>query len=344
MSQNKINDASKDKEYFTITPQLVWALSRTPHDLALWNVIKMVAGDDSECILSTPDLATLAMMSTGKVSDCRKYLLEAGLLSGELRKDPGYPQPVWHLTIPDLWLANAEWRQEIGDKLKDRIEYKRQQKESLHEVKASPDEKGIAPDEKGIIPGEKGIIPGETKEIQKEIQTDNQKEEPVPVFPEKPAADSPAPSKLTTFKQGDDPLTVAQKCAAHREEAGNYADPLEDVLIDTAITHFSNGRAPKKSSGTYRDMANVIGEIHAAYDLASEERGKALNAVRLAIELFIAEKPQMAIYKYPSFAANYGQYLTRALNGEKTPRPVMDPGRFDEATRMTLERLKHGNG
>lgn len=97
MAQNELTDESADRKYFVIVPQIVWAQAMDVYDLALWTAVKMVAGDAGECCLSTEDLATLAMMSAGKVSQCRQRLLAIGLLQGELRRDPGYPQPVWHL-------------------------------------------------------------------------------------------------------------------------------------------------------------------------------------------------------------------------------------------------------
>jgi hypothetical protein len=155
MAKNKLTDDSEDKKYFTLTPQIVWALSRDAYDFTLWSVIKMVAGENGECILSTEDLAQLAMMSVGKVSECRKYLLSQKLLKGQCRKDPGYPQPVWHLTVPNLWRRNVEWRNSIGDELSARIELKRQQRgKSLHQVKPSPGEEGTSPGEEGTSPGE----------------------------------------------------------------------------------------------------------------------------------------------------------------------------------------------
>ena len=178
MSQNKIKNNSNDKEYFVLTPQIVWAASRDPYDYTLWNVIKMIAGDNGECFLSTEDLAILSMMSAGKVSDCRKYLISQGLLEGEVRQDPGYPQPVWHLTIPDLWKANVEWREQNAP-LKQRIEFKKEQREtlrstrktakhnSLHQVKPSSGEERPSPDEERPSPDE-------TKNNHQE----NQKEQP----------------------------------------------------------------------------------------------------------------------------------------------------------------------
>lgn len=186
MSRTTIADKSADRKYFIITPQLVWALSRDTYDYTFWNVVKMIAGDHGECTLATPDLATLAMMSRGKAHDCRTYLLDIGLLEGEIEQDPGYPQPVWHLRIPDLWPRNIAWRETLGHKLKARIELKRLQKaegkKSVHVVNAeerSCGERGHTPHEQGPTPGEQGPTPGETKKNQKE----NQKgEQDLPLF------------------------------------------------------------------------------------------------------------------------------------------------------------------
>lgn len=172
MSDNRIEDHSKDHAYFIITPQLVWALCKDPYEFTLWSVIKMVAGDAGECYLSSNQLASLSMMSLGKVSQCRKRLIDIGLLEGEIRRDPGYPQPVWHLRVPDLWQLNIKWRQRYN-LLTDRLKFKEYQKE------LSPDEslksiedkrKKLSPDEsfKELSPGEKGPSPDERKKIQKE--------------------------------------------------------------------------------------------------------------------------------------------------------------------------------
>ena len=175
--QTTVTDTSADKKYFILTPQIVWALARDTYDYTLWDTVKMIAGDHGECILSTEDLALLAMMSVGKVVDCRAYLLDQRLLLGELKRDPGYPQPVWHLRVPDLWQRNIEWRASFHS-LEARIELKRQWKElkkSLHLVKAN---QGPSPGEEGPSPGEGYPSPGEAKKNHKE----EPKEEPTPDF------------------------------------------------------------------------------------------------------------------------------------------------------------------
>lgn len=120
-------DNSDDAKYFTITPRLVWALARNVYDYALWGVVKDIAGDKGECFLSREDMAALAMMSTGQVSDSRTYLMSVGLLQGRLTRDPGYPQPVWHLQTPNLWRRNIEWVEQCPT-IRERVIWKRDQK------------------------------------------------------------------------------------------------------------------------------------------------------------------------------------------------------------------------
>lgn len=159
---NKIRNDSKDWRYFVIAPRLVWALSRNPFDYTLWCVVKDVAGDSGECYLSTPELADLAMMSTGQVSKSRSYWISIGILAGELKRDKGYPQAVWHLTVPDIWAQNIAWAQKYVS-ISERIEFKK----SLHPVKASHSEGKRSPGESKASPHEGKASPGETKNIPK---------------------------------------------------------------------------------------------------------------------------------------------------------------------------------
>lgn len=147
-----IRDQSADRKYFTITPRIVIAYARNPYDLALWTTVKDVAGESGECYLATPELAALSGMSTGQVSLSRAYWIKIGFLQGEVRRDLGYPQPVWHLTIPDLWERNISWCLE-HPKISDRIAFMAANR-SLHVVKASS--------------GEGGGSPGETKKNNKD--------------------------------------------------------------------------------------------------------------------------------------------------------------------------------
>lgn len=114
---NIIKDESGDRKYFIHTPQIVWALARTPYDYILWDVIKMVAGESGVCKLGTRQLAELAKMSVAKVQDSREYLLAQGLIEGELKLDSGYSSEVWNLTIPDLWERTLNWRKTLDSEV-----------------------------------------------------------------------------------------------------------------------------------------------------------------------------------------------------------------------------------
>lgn len=141
----RVKDQSNDKRYFTITPRIVKAYARTPHDLALWETVKDIAGEDGECYLNTEQLAILCGASAGQVSNSRKYWLKIGFLKGEIRKDPGYSQAVWHLTVPDIWKQNVEWC-EKHPKIEDRLAFRKAHK-SLHTVKPSYSEGKPSPSE-----------------------------------------------------------------------------------------------------------------------------------------------------------------------------------------------------
>lgn len=126
--ENRIRDTSGDHKNFIQIPNVVLLQVLDPHEFVLWAVCKMVAREDGECYLTTENLATLAMMSRGKVHAARKRLLEIGLLVGEKRQDPGQTFPVWHLRIPDLWQENTLWQQE-NPTLRDKIALKEVDKE-----------------------------------------------------------------------------------------------------------------------------------------------------------------------------------------------------------------------
>ena len=115
-NHNHVEDEGGDRKYFVQIPVFIWAMVRDPYDLVLWHTIKMIAWEKGVCKLSTEDLAVLSMMSVGKVSECRQRLIDLGLINGSVKKEADYPQPVWHLTIPDVWEENVAWAKEHDTK------------------------------------------------------------------------------------------------------------------------------------------------------------------------------------------------------------------------------------
>lgn len=141
----RVKDESNDKKYFTITPRIVKAYARNSHDLALWETVKDIAGESGECYLNTEQLSILSGVSTGQISSSRKYWIKIGFLKGEIRKDPGYSQAVWHLSIPDIWAKNIAWC-EKHPKIEDRLNFRLAHR-SLHRMKPSPSEGKPSPSE-----------------------------------------------------------------------------------------------------------------------------------------------------------------------------------------------------
>lgn len=131
----RVKDASNDTRYFALVPRIVTATCRNPFDLAVWIIVKEVAGEAGECWLDTESLAALAGMSLGQAHKSRAFLIGQGLLQGELKKHDGQGQKVWHLTVPNLWARNVSFA-ESHPKIADRIAYK----QSLHTVKHSQGE------------------------------------------------------------------------------------------------------------------------------------------------------------------------------------------------------------
>jgi len=108
--QYTASEGGNDRKYFIMTPQIVWAECDSPYEFMLWSVVKMIAAEDGECYVGTRNLAKLCTMGIGTVSRARKALLDKGLLMGKLVEHGD--NKVWHLSIPDLWSENVQWRKE----------------------------------------------------------------------------------------------------------------------------------------------------------------------------------------------------------------------------------------
>ena len=171
---NKLENKSGDAKYFTLVPRIVQLLKRDPYDLALWVTIKEICGgDDSgrECYLSTEQLAILSGMSEGKVIDCRRYLIAQGLLEGNIHKDPGYPQPVWHLKVPDVWGRNTIMAQQYLT-IQQRIDFILNRKNLIHSGRSVLPEDTVSSVRTEPSPHEGRPSPGESKNNHKEKPTE----------------------------------------------------------------------------------------------------------------------------------------------------------------------------
>jgi hypothetical protein len=163
-----ITDNSNDHKYFVLVPRMVLALVDDAYELALWTVIKDIAGDEGTCIVGVRDLAILGMMAKSKAHNSLHSLMAKQLLFGNLVKDLGMHSNVWHITVPDLWRRNTDWSIQHRS-LKGRI------KDKAEQIERSPHERSIerSPGDFERSPGDFERSPGGTKEELKEELKEN---------------------------------------------------------------------------------------------------------------------------------------------------------------------------
>src|SRR5690606_20281112 len=81
-------------------------------------------------------LATLTMMSEGKVSECRSYWMKQGLLEGHRVAGQSESSAVWRLTIPNIWDKNIRWAEKYAT-ISERLAYKDRLKKAVSPPLAS---------------------------------------------------------------------------------------------------------------------------------------------------------------------------------------------------------------
>lgn len=92
------------RRYVTEIPLIIKYLSLTPYEGWLYTCLKMSCSSNS-VELSTRDMAELANMSVGKVSECKHSLKEKGLIT--VTERTGKDKDI--IVICDLWLVNSAY-------------------------------------------------------------------------------------------------------------------------------------------------------------------------------------------------------------------------------------------
>lgn len=156
-----------------------------------------------------------------------------------------------------------------------------------------------------------------------------------------------------------DPLTLdlARRTEAARAPSGNYATPPcaggDDDLAAFGLFCLYDKRGkqpPKQGTKEHGQQCERVREALRAYGYQQAD----LQIVEKAAEIHCERKGQWVNVFYKSFVADFGvalqdgEYFIKhgylPANGNRQQAPRRDPGRFDEATRMTLERLEnHGD-
>lgn len=201
---NRAKDQSGNRKYFTMLLRIVQMKARSPYDISAWTTVMDVAGESGECDYLTEELAALAMMSVGKFSECRAFLLEQRLLEGYLENDDGRGNKRWHLTVPDLWAENVKISQQFKT-VRNRIKFKKEQLLSNKKTVSCGEKETFSPHEKGLSSHEKAVSPGETPSfIEKNLLEEPEKNQP-PAFAQKlPLKKYSAEWAMWTVEQGDE--------------------------------------------------------------------------------------------------------------------------------------------
>lgn len=200
---NRAKDQSGNRKYFTMLLRIVQMKARSPYDISAWTTVMDVAGESGECDYLTEELATLSMMSVGKFSECRTFLLDQGLLDGYLENDEGRGNKRWHLTVPDLWGENVKISQQFKT-VKDRVKFKKNQIVDSKKTFSPGEKETVSPGEAPVSPYEKAVSPGEAPSfIEKNLLEEPKKNQP-PAFDQKsPLKKYSAEWAMWTAEQGN---------------------------------------------------------------------------------------------------------------------------------------------
>jgi hypothetical protein len=105
MDNNHITTQETQRSHFTMIPNIVDDGNLDPYSFRLYAHLRRVAGEAGECWQSTETLAEACKMSTGKVSECKGILKEAGLVI--VRECSGAGGRYHNIVIVDVWADNA---------------------------------------------------------------------------------------------------------------------------------------------------------------------------------------------------------------------------------------------
>ena len=104
----KSRDAAPLHQWFSMLPNVIWREGwLTPHELALYIVLKGIAGEDGECWYTGKDLARMAGISKNTVTAAKRALVEKELIEVEEAPASKGGTAVRHIiTIKDIWDLN----------------------------------------------------------------------------------------------------------------------------------------------------------------------------------------------------------------------------------------------
>ena len=105
-----VPNPKQDWGYYATTPRLVRTGYKqlTPTQKWLYVCLKDLCGDHGTCFRTLESLSEETDLSTGMLSESIQVLHQAGLIHAEKKKRHEKGWPVWHISIVDIWGANAK--------------------------------------------------------------------------------------------------------------------------------------------------------------------------------------------------------------------------------------------
>ena len=105
---NVIRDATNERKYFTLVPNIVLDIGLSPYAQLLYVHLKRVVGADlsGECFKSTRTLGRELGVSVGKISQAKQELASLGFIEIERRSNPHGGRPRHYITLTDIMPQN----------------------------------------------------------------------------------------------------------------------------------------------------------------------------------------------------------------------------------------------
>jgi hypothetical protein len=110
-----LQDASSERTFFTMLPNIVLTLDLSPYALTLYIHLKKVTGEAARgvCFKKSATLVEEVGMSAGRISKAKKELARPfaklggkALINIEARKNLNGGKPRHHITLTDIWAVN----------------------------------------------------------------------------------------------------------------------------------------------------------------------------------------------------------------------------------------------
>lgn len=114
----QVTELTPDHHFRTEIPNIIYELKLNPYELAVYNVLKRIAGDSGSCWMKAKDVAEMSMMSKREYDICisklesKFELIGLPLIRVERRKRKDGGNDTSKITIVPIWNINGRYFRE----------------------------------------------------------------------------------------------------------------------------------------------------------------------------------------------------------------------------------------